>query len=296
MNKRSLFTLGLSMLLISPIARADNILLPELLPLKVEVQTLPLTNIASLEAEDEDENGIGGDDIIPASELYAVWNNMHVNPYQVPIDSVLTDSVSIDFSTFTFPLAIFYRVTSEFGPRRYRYHYGIDLKLERGDTVRTVLDGMVRIAKKMKGYGNIVVVRHYNGMESFYGHLSKILVEPDQVVKSGDLIGWGGNTGRSTGPHLHLELRYLGQPINPRDIIDFDNLVTKSDTLVLSQENFKYRKNPKAGKTGGRVWTIKNGDSLGRISAKTGVSIKKLCALNGISSKKILKVGQKIHY
>ena len=205
-----------------------------------------LKAIPVLEDEDSegllmyDEDGEGGDDVIPSAELYEVWNNLEVNPYKTSLDSVLVNGTDIDFTGFTYPLPVNYRVTSEFGPRRYRYHYGIDLKLEIGDSVVSVLDGMVRIAKKMKGYGNFVLIRHHNGMESFYGHLNDILVEPDQAIKSGDLIGFGGNTGRSTGPHLHFELRYLGLPINPRDIVDFDNLCVKADTITLSRENLKY--------------------------------------------------------
>ena len=197
--------------------------------------------------DDELGGDLGGDYGIPASELYEVWNNLQVNPYKVSPDSLLSgDSININLKNFTFPLLKHYRVTSEFGHRRYRFHYGIDLKVNRGDTVVSVLDGMVRIAKRMAGYGNFVVVRHYNGMESFYGHLSKILVKPDQQVKSGEIIGLGGNTGRSTGPHLHLELRYLGLPINPRDMIDFDSLCAKNDFIQLSRSNFSYRYGPQS--------------------------------------------------
>lgn len=282
--------------------------LPKITPYHAKIQVLPILieDVASWDEldrpiDDDDENGIGGDDVIPAAELYPIWNNLYVNPYKVSIDSILTDSINIDLQNFSFPLAKHYRVTSEFGPRRYRYHYGIDLKVERGDTVKTVMDGMVRIAKKMKGYGNFVVVRHHNGMESFYGHLDKILVSPDQSVKSGELIGLGGNTGRSTGPHLHFELRYLGQPINPRDMIDFDSLCAKADSVKLSQLNFSYNKSIRTavkggGTSKGKVWAVKSGDSLGRISQRTGVSIARLCALNGISKNKVLKVGQRIQY
>lgn len=305
MKKQQIVTLCLAAFFASSSIVLANKPLPDVSPYQAKVKILPilLDDTSSLDVLDrpidDDENGIGGDDDIPAAELYSIWNNLHVNPYKVSVDSILTDNIYVDFRNFAFPLAHHYRVTSEFGPRRYRYHYGIDLKVERGDTVRTVLDGMVRIAKKMKGYGNFVVVRHHNGMESFYGHLDKILVQPDQLVKAGEMIGHGGNTGRSTGPHLHFELRYLGQPINPRDMIDFDSLCPKADSMVLGRSNFDYVKNIRTaikGRGRGRVWTVKTGDSMGRISQRTGVSVKRLCALNGVSKFKLLKPGQKIRY
>ena len=270
---------------------------------------------------DNGDDGFGGDDAIPASELYEIWNNLQINPYKISPDSLLLgDSTYINLKNFSFPLLKHYRVNSEFGPRRYRFHYGIDLKVMRKDTVVSVLDGMVRIAKKMKGYGNFVVIRHYNGMESFYGHLDKILIAPDQQVKSGETIGLGGNTGRSTGPHLHLELRYLGQPINPRDMIDFENLCAKSDSVLLSSHNFSYRYGPQtlrkaraakvraakasvqantavaSSSSDSRIYTVKNGDSLGLIAQRTGVSVKQLCAINGITVKTVIKPGRKLKY
>lgn len=240
----------------------------------------------------------GGDGVIPADELYAIWDNLTVNPYKVPSDSILVnDSVFISLANFSYPLVNHIRITSEFGPRRYRYHYGIDLKVYKGDSILSAMDGMVRIAKKVGNYGNLVVVRHNNGLESFYGHLDKILVKPDQYVKSGELIGHGGNTGRSTGSHLHFELRYLGQCMNPRDLVDFDSLCAKGDTVMISQENFSYRKKSALAKgSGSRVWTIKSGDSLSRIAKRTGTSIKYLCSVNGITTKTVLRIGRKLYY
>jgi murein DD-endopeptidase MepM/ murein hydrolase activator NlpD len=304
------------------------VVLPVLKRYQAEIK-IELTELETIfEADDRPlsdngDDGFGGDEAIPASELYEIWNNMEVNPYRISPDSLLLgDSAYINLKNFSFPLLKHYRVNSEFGPRRYRFHYGIDLKVMRKDTVVSVLDGMVRIAKKMKGYGNFVVVRHYNGMESFYGHLDKILVAPDQQVKSGETIGLGGNTGRSTGPHLHLELRYLGQPINPRDMIDFENLCAKDDYVLLNSNNFNYRYGPKtlreakaakarAAKLSGqanktavamsngsasRIYTVKNGDSLGLIAQRTGISVKQLCALNGITVKTVIKPGKKLQY
>ena len=156
----------------------------------------------------------------PADDIYNnIWTSDHVNPYKIPIDS-LPDSVRIDCSHFVVPVPG--SVTSVFGPRRYRFHYGTDLRLNVGDTVRAAFSGKVRIIEyEGRGYGNYIVLRHDNGLETVYGHLSAVLVNMNQKVKAGELIAYGGNTGHSTGPHLHCETRYLGNAINPETIINF---------------------------------------------------------------------------
>ena len=115
------------------------------------------------------------------------------------------------------------RINSEFGWRRWQFHYGLDIGLNKGDTVRSAFDGVIRISKWGWGYGNVIVIRHTNGLETLYGHLSASKVVPNQFVKAGDVIGLGGSTGRSTGPHLHFEIRYLGVPINPNNFINTKN-------------------------------------------------------------------------
>ena len=154
---------------------------------------------------------------------YNVWSNTVVNPYNQNLQNT-KDSIWINVKTYHAPLTNPSYITSHFGPRHYRYHYGTDLKLETGDTVRAAFDGMVRISKVGVGYGNYVLIRHNNGFETVYGHLSKLLVDTEQKVKAGDPIGLGGSTGHSTGPHLHFEVRYLGNPINPEDVIDFQGI------------------------------------------------------------------------
>ena len=131
-------------------------------------------------------------------------------------------------------------VTSRFGPRHGRPHQGIDISLKTGDLVSSAWSGRVRYAKFNKGgYGNLVVVRHYNGLETFYAHLSKILVVPNQEVKAGELIGLGGNTGRSFGAHLHFEIRFYDMPINPDYIIDFANKNVRDENLLVHRDLFK---------------------------------------------------------
>lgn len=261
---------------------------------------------------DSTKVGIGGEEAfsIPASDLYDSWNNAMSDPYKIPIDSIITqsDTIAIAIENFAYPLLTHYRVNSEFGKRGRRFHNGIDLKVNTGDTVVTSMAGVVRIAKYSGAFGNLVVVRHHNGLETFYGHLSKLLVKPDQMVQSGEVIGLGGSTGRSTGPHLHYEVRYLGKAINPRHLVDFDSTLTaKGDTLLLTADQFKHISKQtystattssapiqKAGQGG--IWTVKSGDTLSRIAQRTGTSINYLCNVNGISRSSVLRLGQKIKY
>ncbi|MDR2466771.1 MAG: peptidoglycan DD-metalloendopeptidase family protein [Prevotellaceae bacterium] len=241
-------------------------------------------------ALDLDEDSGGEDD------LYLIWNNLQVNPYNISDSILRNDSIHVSLKGFFYPLAKHYKVTSEFGPRRYRYHYGIDLKAYKGDSILASMDGAVRIAKPLGNYGNLIVIRHNDGLETFYGHLSKIMVEPDQIVKAGDLIGYAGNTGRSSGAHLHYEIRYWGLCINPRDFIDFDScLCVKSEKALLTKKNFDYRKRALMP-SGLRAWTVRKGESLEMISKRTGVSVSRLCAINKLRKMSIIKPGRKILY
>jgi len=184
------------------------------------------------------------------------------------------------------------RVTSKYGWRKGRPHYGVDVKLQKGDSVASIFEGVVRIAKYSKSYGYVIVVRHANGLESLYAHLSKLLVRSGDVVDAGTLIGKGGNSGRSFGSHLHLELRYLGEPFNPSEVfaISDSSFSLKKQELTLNKHSFDLAK--KARET--RYHRVRSGDSLWRISKKYHVSIGKLCRLNRMSRKKTLRIGQRI--
>ncbi|MCL2027340.1 MAG: M23 family metallopeptidase [Bacteroidales bacterium] len=183
--------------------------------------------------------------------------------------------------------------TSRFGSRRNRYHYGIDTRLRTGDPVYTVFDGVVRIARRSPTYGFLVVVRHHNGLETYYAHLSRLLVEPEQEVKAGELIGLGGNTGRSRGSHLHFEVRYMGAPINPEDIIDFNKRQLKNPILELSAQNFGYLEETKK-LAEAKFHTVRSGDTLGALARRYGTSVNALCSLNGIRSSSTLRIGQRL--
>ncbi len=185
------------------------------------------------------------------------------------------------------------RITSEFGKRRWRYHYGTDIDLNTGDEVRSAFNGKVRISTYSKTYGHVVVVRHDNGLETLYAHLSKRKVKVDSVLTSGTVIGLGGNTGRSYGSHLHFEVRYFDEALDPRDLISFEGNCTHSDTLAISECNFVYREELKI-MSAIKYHRVRSGNTLGHIARKYGSSVSKLCRLNGISRNSILRIGQRI--
>lgn len=168
------------------------------------------------------------------NEIYSqFWENEMVNPYT---GITIPQTADIDVSSYIAPVTGV--VTSNYGYRKRfrRVHKGIDLALHVGDTVRAAFDGKIRLCKfERRGYGYYVVIRHDNGMETVYGHLSKFLVKPNQRIKAGEPIALGGNTGRSTGPHLHFETRYLGVAINPAAIIDFENYVPHKDIFTFNK-------------------------------------------------------------
>ena len=160
------------------------------------------------------------------------WDSQAVDPYGNSVE--IPERKDIDVSEYVAPIQGI--VTSNYGyrPRFGRNHKGIDLALHVGDTVRAAFSGKVRLTRyERKGYGHYVVIRHENGLETVYGHLSRTLVKPNQYVKAGEPIALGGNTGRSTGPHLHFETRYLGRAINPSEIIDFENKTVLRDVFTF---------------------------------------------------------------
>ena len=226
--------------------------------------------------------------LYPAFDLYASnWNNQTVRCYP---DSLIPDTYTFDLTGFCMPTE-HTRITDVFGyrPRRRRAHYGLDVKVYVGDTIRAAFDGKVRIVKNQgrRGYGRYIVVRHDNGLETVYGHLSKQLVEVDQLVKAGEAIGLGGNTGRSTGSHLHFEVQFLGVRINPAHLFDFEKQDIVADTYTFSKN-----KSEAGAKAKGMFYKVKRGDTLSKIAARQGVSVSQLCKLNRITRRTILRPGQ----
>lgn len=213
--------------------------------------------------------------------------------------SKMTDSIAVYMvspwsNCYTFPLDHSV-VNSDFGWRKGRFHSGIDLDLEVGDDVYASFDGIVKKADYVSGYGNLVVIKHFNGLESYYAHLSKINVVLGDTVAAGDKIALGGNTGRSTGPHLHYELRYRGAAINPKYLVDFKNQVLTSEVFYLKREHFKPTTESSTTSTGTKkYYTVKKGDTLSKIASRNNTTVSKICKLNGISSKKVLRPGQRL--
>lgn len=232
----------------------------------------------------------------PANYFYHNWNTQQIR-YRLDGEDLKLDSQMIVLQNREEGKLYYHpfkgEVTSRFGYRRYRFHYGIDIDLVTGDQVVSAFDGMVRVVRYDKGYGNVIVIRNDNGLETVYAHLLKPLVDTNQIVRAGDVIAFGGNTGRSTGSHLHFELRYLGAAINPESLIDFENYKLLSDTVYLTPEHFQYLSRIKADKNA-KYHIVRRGDNLGRIARRYHTSVNKLCYLNGIHATSIIRIGQKI--
>ncbi|NLZ95976.1 MAG: peptidoglycan DD-metalloendopeptidase family protein, partial [Bacteroidales bacterium] len=253
-------------------------------------------------------------DAIPAEELYGgIWVHSKVDAYGRSVDA--PSEFEVDLADFTIPVEG--HVTSNFGRRgSRRYHYGIDIKAQTGDTIYAAFDGKVRVRQyDRRGYGYFVVMRHLNGLETLYGHMSKFLVEENDFIMSGQPIGLAGNTGRSFGSHLHFETRFLGKPIDPNFIIDFEHKVTHRDTYLVTNDSYKKttlssrvvkrtgtvnyvqatnRDNNKFVSNNAASHTIRRGDTLERIARRYGVTINQLCALNNISRTTTLRIGRSL--
>lgn len=260
--------------------------------------------------EDANNNNlvnIGGEDYATPQEAeeFEVYDELflfnELNAGETFDPEKMTDSIPVYLispwsNCYTFPLAQS-KINSDFGWRRNRFHSGIDLDLEIGDAVVASFDGIVKKADYTSGYGNLVVVKHFNGLETYYAHLSKINVKEGDTLSAGQELGLGGSTGRSTGPHLHYEIRYRGAAIDPKNIVDFKNENIKSDLFYLKKEHFRpavSKSATTATTSAKKYYTVRKGDTLSKIASRNGTTVSKICKLNGISSKKILKPGQKL--
>lgn len=231
-----------------------------------------------------------------------------VSPYHYGNDlSAMTDTIMIPLLDSLHPNFVIPHsgiITSTYKQRGKRFHYGTDVDVTTGDTLKSCFDGVVRYAAYSSGgYGKLVVIRHYNGLETFYAHLDKLMVKPNQELTAGEVIGLGGTTGRSTGSHLHFEMRFFGNAMNPQKVIDFAKQELLSDSLQMHKELFHYKRNYKyrpaarqlASNSGDkRYHRIRSGDSLYALALRNKTTVKKICALNGISASKILKIGEKL--
>ncbi|SFF91570.1 LysM domain-containing protein [Pontibacter chinhatensis] len=270
----------------------------------------------SIVSEDTSELDLGEQHIVEVSEevlidstwiriagYYAIWDTQNINPYRMD-SRQMKDTVDIKLydpaqnREYNMPLEKT-PITSKFGPRSGRWHYGTDIDLDTGDSIYAAFDGVVRINKwDGGGYGNYIVLRHYNGLETLYGHMSRTIAKTGDFVKAGEVIGLGGSTGRSSGPHLHYEVRYQGNPLDPENIYDFPDYLLKGDSYQITSAVFNYANRSKSGvSSGGRravYHKVRGGDTLSGIAKRYGVSVSQLTRLNGISTRTTLRVGRSL--
>ena len=241
------------------------------------------------------------------------WDTTNIHAYNDVELNTLPEATAIRLvdSLESYHYPYIGRITSRYGPRRGRAHQGLDIGLKTGDPIYATFDGKVRISKAAGDYGNLVVIRHNNGLETYYAHLSQRDVEVGDWVVAGQQIGLGGSTGRSTGPHLHYEVRYKGQSFDPERIIDFNNGDLRRDELLLKRRHFsiysKYEQDfgdeeevakqeeaERKAAAAVQYHTVRSGDTLGAIARKYGTSVSRICQLNNIKSTSILRIGQKL--
>jgi len=255
----------------------------------------------------------------PSADLYEDWNNKYAHKA-----TELPDSFRISLKNFCMPTTS--RVlTSNFGARWGRQHKGLDIKVYIGDTIRAAFSGKVRIVRyEGGGYGKYVVIRHYNGLETIYGHMSKQLVAEDDEVRAGDPIGLGGNTGRSTGSHLHFETRLCGVALNPALMFDFRNQDVVDDYYMFRKSSYEHESvlATRLRGVGGSIGSdevgddvemataapeasfapevhfhkVAKGETLASIARKRGTTVKALCDLNHIGKRVRLIPGQILKY
>jgi murein DD-endopeptidase MepM/ murein hydrolase activator NlpD len=285
-------------------------------PLKIlnpTISNFDTTSIDEGEAlvvEIEEENApVGTEDFVSVASYYSIWDTKSIDPYDInakefdePVDLELYNLPA--GRNWAQPLAVV-KQTSPFGPRWGRLHAGVDLDLETGYPIYAPFDGIVRVVNyDGGGYGKYMVLRHYNGLETLFGHMSKQGLEPGTFVKAGDEIGLGGNTGRSTGSHLHFETRYEGNPFNPNQVYNFGTGEPLSDHLLITAQTFNIRALSLRNEYGSagekirsrrKVWTkVRSGDSLYSIAQRAGISASKLAKLNGLRMTSTIRAGRRL--
>lgn len=234
-----------------------------------------------------------------------IWNSTQI---KYPVNTLPGKNDTVTISLFgsgdsSFVMPVKGQILSKFGWRHRRMHTGTDIRLNSGDTVRCAFDGRVRLAKTFRGYGNLVLVRHNNGLETIYAHLKAIKVKANDTIKAGDLIGLGGRTGRATCNHLHFETRLFGEPFDSNKYIDYETYALRSDKVYYKNKQFvtdlkDLREKPApenklllASGSDASKHVIRKGDNLWTIAKKYNTTVKKLCTANKITASKTLKIG-----
>ncbi len=284
-------------------------------------------------ADDTFEYLMAGTDSLQCGEIYREnWDTANVFSYRSISYESLPSSIDVrlmnSLSEYHAPLTG--RIISRYGPRGRRNHNGVDIPLKTGTPVVAAFDGRVRYSRyNSGGFGNLVIVRHPNGLETYYGHLSRRNVRAGDWVVAGQVIGYGGSTGRSRGPHLHFEVRYCDQTFDPERLIDFETGSIRYQTFVLEKSYFNIRSRATEGLEDGDDFdvdsflaqndksdeeisaaiqaeekkavepvtayhTVRSGETLSTIARKNGTTIDKICKLNGITRTTILRVGKKL--
>jgi murein DD-endopeptidase MepM/ murein hydrolase activator NlpD len=242
---------------------------------------------------------------IPAFEMYDGFDTRTLFTHDVDMKAIFSDSDTLNFTLcrescdFVYPANG--QLTSPFGPRWGRMHTGLDIDLETGDAVAAAFEGMVRISQYHNSYGNVVVIRHSNGLETLYAHMSQRKVKPGDYVQAGTIIGLGGNTGRSYGSHLHFEVRYMGQAIDPNTIVDPNKMSLRDWEFKLTSASFKsavetveYAKAMEARNGKKSYYVVRQGETLSFIAKKKHTTVSALCRMNGLRSSSRIRAGQKI--
>lgn len=250
-------------------------------------------------------------DSVSNSWFITNWDTSVYNPYKNEIKK-FPFNITFKDSIYTSPIERKKVITSRYGWRNRRAHKGIDIDLIKGDNVMSMFDGKVRYVGYNPGHGKIVVVRHHNGLETSYAHLSKQLVKINDTIVKGQVIGKGGITGNARGSHLHLEISFKGIYIHPEYLFHFKekNKIRSRNIWVTKNWTAPYIHNSKRKsnisicntyeeallkeRNRMQIYVIKQGDTLSKISIKHNISITSICKTNAIRKTAILRVGQKL--
>ena len=307
-NIKKFAFIALSMITVTPVAAQD--LLAKQAPVDRKMKSVDSMLLQRIIEQEERMN--------PSADLYQDWNNVYAHR-----ETALPDTFRIDLRGFCMPTSSRI-VTSNFGARWGRQHKGLDIKVYVGDTIRAAFSGKIRIVNyEPKGYGKYVVIRHHNGLETIYGHMSKHLVVENQDIKAGEPIGLGGNTGRSTGSHLHFETRLCGVALNPALMFDFHNQDVTGDFYNFRRSRYAAEsaqatrlRGAGVTRTNGddddsdmavtssrssytptaRYHKVKKGETLQSIARKCHTTVAALCKINRIGKTKRLMPGQILKY
>ena len=274
-----------------------SILITAMLPvLSSGNEVLALAPVSEPESIEESITESATQESNPVNETTADSTVSEAVPETSNTETAQAEEEYLDFSGAHFPTIHGTLLNSPYGVRKHRLHRGVDMHLQRGDSVVAAYPGKVVVSKyNRRGYGNYVMIEHANGTRTLYGHLQKRLVEVGATVEGGQLIGLGGNTGRSSGPHLHFEIRYGEVNIDPATVFNIPEgklqpgveryplgpAIDSHNAIQSELSKHRYHR-------------VRPGDTLGKIAQMYGTTIEKLCKLNNISRTTILQIGQSL--